>query len=75
MKRSFALTCGETESALMIAQAKEIFTARHVGILIDAILIRLRRFPIPYMIAVGEWLAERLGPRSARGTSRAFSSR
>ncbi|MGQ9605290.1 MAG: DUF6444 domain-containing protein, partial [Thermogutta sp.] len=54
---------------------EEIFRTRHLGMLIDAILIRLPRFPIPYMITAREWLAARVGPRSARGTSRDFSSR
>lgn len=75
MKRSYALMCGETESALMIAEAEENFTARHLGILIDAVRRQLRRFPIPYIITAGEWLAERVGPRSPAGTSRDFSSR
>lgn len=69
MKQSYALTCGESDLARTIAQARESFSARHLGILIEAVIKGLRLFPIPYMIATGEWLAERVGFDSARAAS------
>ncbi len=69
LKQSYALTCGRDDRARAIAQAEERFAARHLGILIGAVIKGLRRFPIPYMLATVEWLAERVGCDTARDGS------
>lgn len=69
MKQSYALACGRADRAGAIAQAGERFAAQHLRILIGAVIKGLRLFPIPYMIAAAEWLAERVDTDAARAAS------
>ncbi|GAB4135286.1 MAG: hypothetical protein Kow0040_20090 [Thermogutta sp.] len=62
MKQAYALASGEADRARDFAGAEKNFAGRHLGILSEAVMKDLRLFPIPYMIAAGEWLAEQVGP-------------